>query len=118
MVKFIFCSIINLIIVNKKMYIGGVTNADILMKEVWDNSADESVSCSHCDKIFIDQNWNGFSIVGDNGRGIQISMSKDKPGQTSCDTAVSYAHSGSKFLDTNIARSGQDGIGFTAVYSN
>lgn len=117
MVKFIFCSIINLIIVNKKMYIGGVTNADILMKEVWDNSADESVSCSHCDKIFIDQNWNGYSIVGDNGRGIQISMSKDKPGQTSCDTAVSYAHSGSKFLDTNIARSGQNGIGLTAVNS-
>lgn len=117
MVKFIFCSIINLIIVNKKMYIGGVTNADILMKEVWDNSADESVSCSHCDKIFIDQNWNGYSIVGDNGRGIQISMSKDKPGRTSCDTAVSYAHSGSKFLDTNIARSGQNGIGLTAVNS-
>lgn len=117
MVKFIFCSIINLIIVNKKMYIGGVTNADILMKEVWDNSADESVSCSHCDKIFIDQNWNGYSIVGDNGRGIQISMSKDKPGQTSCDTAVSYAHSGSKFLDTNISRSGQNGIGLTAVNS-
>ena len=117
MVKFIFCSIINLIIVNKKMYIGGVTNADILMKEVWDNSADESVSCSHCDKIFIDQNWTGYSIVGDNGRGIQISMSKDKPGQTSCDTAVSYAHSGSKFLDTNIARSGQNGIGLTAVNS-
>lgn len=99
------------------MYIGGVTNADILMKEVWDNSADESVSCSHCDKIFIDQNWNEYSIVGDNGRGIQISMSKDKPGQTSCDTAVSYAHSGSKFLDTNIARSGQNGIGLTAVNS-
>lgn len=99
------------------MYIGGVTNADILMKEVWDNSADESVSCSHCDKIVIDQNWNGYSIVGDNGRGIQISMSKDKPGQTSCDTAVSYAHSGSKFLDTNIARSGQNGIGLTAVNS-
>ncbi len=117
MVKFIFCSIINLIIVNKKMYIGGVTNADILMKEVWDNSADESVSCSHCDKIFIDQNWNGYSIVGDNGRGIQISMSKDKSGQTSCVTAVSYAHSGSKFLDTNIARSGQNGIGLTAVNS-
>lgn len=117
MVKFIFCSIINLIIVNKKMYIGGVTNADILMKEVWDNSADESVSCSHCDKIFIDQNWNGYSVVGDNGRGIPISMSKDKIGQTSCDTAVSYAHSGSKFLDTNIARSGQNGIGLTAVNS-
>ena len=109
MVKFIFCSIINLIIVNKKDVYWRRYYADILMKEVWDNSADESVSCSYCNKIFIDQNWNGYSVVGDNGRGIPISMSKDKIGQTSCDTAVSYAHSGSKFLDTNVARSGQIG---------
>lgn len=97
------------------MYIGGVTNADILIKEIWDNASDESISCSYCNKIIIDQNWNGYNLVMDNGRGIPITMSKDKPGQTACDTAVSYTHAGSKFGDTDIARSGQNGVGSTAV---
>lgn len=99
------------------MYIGGVTNADILAKELWDNCADESIACSYCNKIFIYENFNGYLTVGDSGRGISICMSKDKPGETACSTAVSYAHSGSKFSDTSLARSGQNGIGLTACNS-
>lgn len=97
------------------MYIGGVQNADVLLKECWDNCQDECTACKTCNNIIIDEDFNGYKFCADQGRGISIRMSKDKVGQTECDCAASYTHSGSKFDATTEARVGQNGIGIKAT---
>lgn len=97
------------------MYIGSVENASVIFREIVDNAFDESYENPKCNQIFIDQNWNGYHLVMDNGRGIPIKMSPDKEGQTMADVAVSSLHSGSKFNATDDSRIGMNGVGSVAT---
>lgn len=96
------------------MYVGGVDDPSVIFREIIDNAFDESYAYSKCNQIFIDQNYNGYHIVADNGRGLPIIMSPDKPDQTMADVAVSYLHSGSKFSASDASRVGQNGVGSAA----
>ena len=97
------------------MYLGGTDAESVgnLLREIIDNSVDE---CHYtADKIFIDRNFNGFNIVADNGRGINIEYNKDAPGIISADLSISSLHSGSKFTDNKTSTVGQNGVGSSAV---
>lgn len=93
------------------MYVGGLEDSSVIFREIIDNAFDESYAWPKCNKIFIDQNYNGYHLVMDNGRGLPIMMSPDKPDQTMADLAVSCLHSGSKFEETDASRVGQNGVG-------
>ena len=93
------------------MYIGSVENADVLLREILDNAFDEAYSYGPCQSIIVDNSWNGFHFIADNGRGIPIQMSLDDPGTTMADKAISSLHSGSKFKTTDTSRIGQNGVG-------
>lgn len=96
------------------MYVGGVDDPSVIFREIIDNAFDESYAYSKCNQIFIDQDYNGYHVVMDNGRGLPIIMSPDKPDQTMADVAVSYLHSGSKFTAAMASRVGQNGVGSAA----
>ena len=96
------------------MYIGSNADASVLYREILDNSEDE-LSAGYGDSILTSNNFNGFCFVGDNGRGIPISMSKDKPGTTQAYLSISELHSGSKFNSTSVSRVGMNGVGSSAV---
>lgn len=93
------------------MYVGGLEDSSVIFREIIDNAFDESYASPSCNQIFIDQNYNGYHLVMDNGRGLPIVMSPDKPDQTMADLAVSCLHSGSKFGSTEASRVGQNGVG-------
>jgi DNA gyrase subunit B len=87
-------------------------SADSCLREVLDNATDESFTWKGCDQILIDTDFNGYNIVADNGRGIPISMSIDRPGQTQADVSISVLHSGSKFsANGQNATVGTHGVG-------
>lgn len=94
------------------MYVGGAEDATVIFREIIDNSMDEAYSSS-CDNIFIHQNFNGFHFVADNGRGLPITMSEDKPDQTQASLAVGSLHAGSKFdgSSSGDAKIGTNGVG-------
>ena len=96
------------------MYIGDNANANVLLREIIDNSEDE-ISAGYGDSILVSNNLGGYCFVGDNGRGIPIGMSKDKPGETQAYLSISELHSGSKFNSTNVSRVGMNGVGSSAV---
>lgn len=97
------------------MYLGSTEKADITLREIIDNSCDE-ISSGYGDTILISNNFNGFCFVADNGRGLPISMSIDKPDITAAELSITEFHSGSKFDGTDtIARVGMNGIGSSAV---
>lgn len=97
------------------MYLGSTERADITIREIIDNSCDE-ISSGYGDTILISNNFNGFCFVADNGRGLPISMSIDKPDITAAELSITEFHSGSKFDGTDtIARVGMNGIGSSAV---
>ena len=87
-------------------------SANSCLREVLDNATDESFTWKGCDNIIIDTDFNGYSLVADNGRGIPISMSIDRPGQTQADVSISVLHSGSKFVaNGQNATVGTHGVG-------
>jgi DNA gyrase/topoisomerase IV subunit B len=94
------------------MYVGGADDATVIFREIIDNSMDEAYSSS-CDNIYIHQNFNGFHFVADNGRGLPITMSEDKPDQTQASLAVGSLHAGSKFdgSSSGDAKIGTNGVG-------
>lgn len=94
------------------MYISSNENASILLRECIDNSMDE-ISAGYGDTILISTNLNGFCFVADYSRGIPIAMSKDNPGRTQTDLAVTELHAGSKFDSTDVSRVGQNGLGLS-----
>lgn len=97
------------------MYLGSVEKSDVMIREIIDNSCDE-ISEGFGDTILISNNFNGFCFVADNGRGLPITMSKDKPGITQAELSMSELHSGSKFEGSNtLARIGEHGLGQSAV---
>jgi DNA gyrase subunit B len=82
------------------------------LREIIDNSTDESYACKTCNDILINTSFNGkWNIVGDTGRGMPIFMSPDRPGQTQADVAVSVTHAGSKFNGTGETKVGTFGLG-------
>lgn len=93
------------------MYVGGAEDATVIFREIIDNSMDEAYSSS-CDNIYIHQNFNGFHFVADNGRGLPITMSEDKPDQTQASLAVGSLHAGSKFdgSSSGDAKIGTNGV--------
>lgn len=97
------------------MYLGSTENANITIREIIDNSCDE-ISSGYGDTILISNDFNGYCFVADNGRGLPISMSIDKPDITAAELSITEFHSGSKFDGTDtIARVGMNGIGSSAV---
>lgn len=98
------------------MYISTVSNADVILRETIDNSTDESQVCPSCDTIIIEQNFNNFFLVCDNGRGIPIKLSHDVEGiRTQTDVAVTSIHAGSKFSGKSQALAGVHGTGSACV---
>lgn len=98
------------------VYLGSTERSDVMIREIIDNSCDE-ISEGFGDTVLISNNFNEFCFVADNGRGIPITMSKDKPGITQAELSISELHSGSKFeASENIAsRVGINGIGSCAT---
>lgn len=93
------------------MYIGGVEDPSVIFREIIDNFMDESYACEYCNKGYISQNFGGFHLVADNGRGLPITMSKDKPEITQAELAIGSLHAGSKFVTTGTNRVGTNGVG-------
>ena len=96
------------------MYLGDVSSADICLREIVDNSTDEAAA-GYGDTIIISNDFNGFMYVSDNGRGIPISLSADKPEVTQAYLSISDLHTGSKFSSTSNSRVGMNGIGSSSV---
>lgn len=100
------------------MYLGGTDKESVnnLLREIIDNSIDESYQFPGCNEIFIDRNFNGpYSVVADNGRGISIGYNKDVPGVISADVSISTLHSGTKWSNNTTKTVGQNGLGSAAV---
>lgn len=97
------------------MYIGDVSDTTQLLTELIGNIQDEVSACSTCNSAIIDQNWNGYQVCIDSGRGMPIEISRDKPGQTSMEVALTNIHAGSKFGSTSDVRVGQNGCGLKAI---
>lgn len=97
------------------MYISSVDNANVLLREVIDNATDEA-NAGFAKRIEVISDFSSdYYLVADDGRGIPLTMSPDKPGITMAELAVSELHSGSKFEDSDVARVGMNGIGDSAV---
>lgn len=97
------------------MYVGGVDDTTQLLTELIGNIQDEISACKTCNDAIVDQNWNGYQVCADTGRGMPIVMSKDIPGKTSMEVAVTNMHAGSKFSSTDNLRVGFNGCGLKAV---
>ena len=99
------------------MYIGGTGGehgGSTIYREILDNSMD-TISEGYGDTILTSTNFEGFCFVADNGKGLPITMSVDKPTITAAELSISEFHSGSKFGGTeNIARIGLNGCGSSA----
>ena len=100
------------------MYIGntgGEYGASTIFREILDNSMDV-ISEGYGDTILASVNFNGFCFVADNGKGLPITMSVDRPDITAAELSISEFHSGSKFKGTeNLARIGINGVGSSAT---
>lgn len=90
-----------------------IDSPSTMLREAIDNSTDEVLS-SKCSLIIIDTNFDGYNLVADQGRGIPIFMSPDKPDRTQADVAVSTLHAGSKFTNTD-SKVGTYGVGVSAT---
>ena len=98
------------------MYLGstGQDAINTCLREVLDNSCDE-VAEGFGDLVHVSNNFNGYHYVADNGRGIPIRMSTDKPDKTEAYLSISELHSSGKFKPGAIGRAGINGIGSSAV---
>lgn len=96
------------------MYIGDVNNPNVIFREIVDNFTDEAYACEYCNKGFIHNDFNGYHVVFDNGRGIPITYGAD-PTKTQAEQAIATLNAGSKFEVSGVARSGQNGVGSVAT---
>lgn len=94
------------------MYIGGLEDPSVIFREIIDNAFDESYAVTSCDKIYVHQNFNGYHLVMDNGRGLPITMSHDRPDITQAELATGSLHAGSKFELTGSNRVGTNGVNY------
>lgn len=91
-----------------------IDSSSTMLREAIDNATDEVLSCKTCNTVIIDTDFNGYNMVCDQGRGIPIYLSPDKPGRTQADVAVSTLHAGSKFVNAD-SKIGTYGIGVSAT---
>lgn len=96
------------------MYVGDTNNPNVIFREIVDNFTDEAYSCDYCNKGFIHNNFNGYHVVFDNGRGLPITYGTD-PNKTQAELAIATLNAGSKFEVSGKARSGQNGVGSVAT---
>lgn len=97
------------------MYLGGLENASVPLREICDNSCDIIAESGIGDTILVSNDFNGFLFVADNSLGIPISMSIDKPEMTQAALSILSLHSGSKFEAGDTTRVGLNGVGSAAV---
>lgn len=94
-------------------------NPSTLLREVVDNCLDEA-SCGFCKNIIITTNgreYGDYNVVADDGRGIPIKMSPDRPGHTMAELAAGVLHAGSKFSNLTASTCGTYGVGLSVVTS-
>lgn len=97
------------------MYIGATDNANVLLREIVDNSTDE-IYAGYGNSVIVSNGFNGdWNFVADCGRGIPITFAKDKPNTTQALLSISELHAGSKFEGSDAVRSGLHGCGSSAV---
>lgn len=97
------------------MYVGSLENANVLLREITDNSLDELVSDnSPCNSVWIYRKPENQYIVCDNGRGLPLQKSNTDPKVTMAVQAVTSLHSGSKFDKTDV-QIGLNGVGSKCV---
>jgi len=97
-----------------EMYIGSTDNADVIFREIVDNSFDEvHTNDSPCDKVAI---WNNqkYFIVADNGRGLPITKSNNDESMTMAVQSATVLHAGSKFSKKDFLK-GTFGVGSSAT---
>lgn len=95
------------------MYIGGIDNADVILREVIDNSIDELFNCKNCNTVISNKQGDWY-VTSDNGRGIPIYITEE--GITAAELACSSLHAGSKFDKTlSSASIGLNGVGIKAT---
>lgn len=96
------------------MYVGSLENANVLLREIIDNSLDEITSDkSPADSVWIYTKKDKY-IVCDNGRGLPLQRSENDSKITMAIQSCTSLHAGSKFeKDESII--GLNGIGSTAV---
>ena len=96
------------------MYVGSLDNANVLLREIVDNSLDEITSeKSPADTVWIYTHDNKY-IVCDNGRGLPLQRSENDVKMTMAVQSCTSLHAGSKF-DKDESIIGLNGIGSTAV---
>ena len=98
------------------MYISGNTQEgwNNCLREISDNATDELAE-GFGDTVHISNDFNGFHYVADNGRGIPIRMSLDKPEKTEAYLSISEIHSSGKFKAGSVGRVGLNGVGSSSV---
>ena len=100
------------------LYVGGLDDASILLREVIQNALDE-IAVSGGEKVVVDRNLNGFAFCADAGRGLNITWSNEKNERgevlTQADLAASVLNSGSKFEDNKNITSGMHGQGLSIL---
>lgn len=98
------------------MYLSGTDKAAVstCLREIVDNATDE-VAEGYGNTVFVSNNYNGYNFVADNGRGIPLRMSTEKPDKTEAYLSISELHSSGKFKTGEIGRVGVFGIGSSAI---
>lgn len=91
------------------MYVGVKEGRlETILREVIDNSIDELLNCSYCDRVEINT-LGDFAVVSDNGRGIPITLTEE--GITQTELGLSRLNSGSKFNKEGETAIGMNGVG-------
>lgn len=97
------------------MFVGSTENADVLLREIVDNSLDEIVSeNSPATTVWIYKKTGSRYIVCDNGRGLPMQKASTDPKITMSILSVTSLHSGSKF-SKNENLVGMNGVGSKCV---
>ena len=98
------------------MYIGstGEDGLHHLIKEILDNSVDESLA-GFCTRIVLSINRNGRVSIQDNGRGIPVDLHQES-GLTGLETVLTTLHAGGKFdSEAYKVSGGLHGVGASVV---
>ena len=100
------------------MYIGSTDarGRDHLIKEIVDNSIDESLA-GYCTHITLSLEEDGSCIILDNGRGIPVDI-HPKTGKSTLETVMTVLHAGGKFGGENSGykvSGGLHGVGASVV---
>lgn len=100
------------------MYVGGLENTKVIIREVMDNVVDELYGSQKCDTMWVDTRQDNV-VIGDNGRGYPITLKVDEYGitKTQVELGSSTLNAGSKFKtgEKNTVGIGMNGVGTKAT---